>query len=172
MSQGLYIYGKNTVEELFKARVRGARVPIQKVYLTRAGEKDSFIMSTIQSNRLTYSIVTEEELEHHVGRGAVHQGVAVLIDGGSLYQTLPEVLAEEKEGKKIIVVLDHLEDPHNVGAIMRSCLAFGVDAVIMPEHNQAQITSVVAKASSGAIFSIPIISSLDSFFKTLDRVSG
>jgi 23S rRNA (guanosine2251-2'-O)-methyltransferase len=157
MTGQTYVYGKNAFHELLRAKDAGGGVSMQRVYLTRFTEKDGSIISAIQSRRLTYSIVTDDEIDHMVGRGAVHQGVAVLIDGATLYADLATVLEEDTDKKRIFVVLDHLEDPHNVGAIIRSASAFGATAVIMAEHNQVPITGAVIKASSGTVFTIPVV---------------
>lgn len=56
-----------------------------------------------------------------------------------------------------LVILGELQDPHNVGAIIRSAAAFGVSAILMPEHNQAPVTGTVVKVSAGMAFRIPLV---------------
>ena len=56
-----------------------------------------------------------------------------------------------------LVLLNEIQDPHNVGAIIRSSAAFGVSGVLIPAHNQAPITGTVVKASAGTIFSVPLV---------------
>ena len=153
-----YLYGKNPLKEaiLFSKRKNGN--PIAQLFLTKASESDSEIMSLVQANKIPYSIVTSQEMESMVGRTTVHQGVVAELNEKSLYTSFDEVLAgvSTKE-RPLFVLLDELEDPHNVGAIVRSAVAFGADAVLMPEHSQTQITGTVIKSSAGTSFAIPVV---------------
>jgi 23S rRNA (guanosine2251-2'-O)-methyltransferase len=99
---------------------------------------------------------------HHVPRaaldrlaqGAVHQGV-VAIAGGFAYADIDDVV-ERLPGPGLLVVLDGVEDPHNLGAIVRTAYAAGADAVIIPERRAAGITPVAAKAAAGALEHLPV----------------
>ena len=158
MLNATYLYGKNPLKEALHASKRTGVHLLEELYLTKSAEADPKLMSLVQSNKVPYSIVTNSEIENLVGRETVHQGVLAKLSHKSLYSTLEEVLIKvvSKE-RPLFVLLDELEDPHNVGAIIRSAVAFGVDAILMPEHNQTQITGTVIKASAGTIFSIPIV---------------
>jgi 23S rRNA (guanosine2251-2'-O)-methyltransferase len=90
--------------------------------------------------------------------GAVHQGV-VAITGGFAYADVDDVverLSIHSEGPGLLVVLDGVEDPHNLGAIVRTAYAAGADAVIIPERRAAGITPVAAKAAAGALEHLPV----------------
>ena len=80
-----------------------------------------------------------------------HQGV-VAIGGASTYASLTVV-----EGKDLVVILDGVEDPHNLGAIIRTAHAAGAGAVIIPERRAAGLTETVAKAAAGALAHLPVI---------------
>lgn len=158
MASTTYLYGRNPLQEalLFSKR-KGASV-IEQLYLTKSAEAESSIMSLVQSNKLTYTVVTSSEIESMVGRDVVHQGVLAKLQEKSLYSTLDEVLASASAKERpLFVLLDELQDPHNVGAIIRSCVAFGADAILLPEHDQTQITGTVIKTSAGTVFSIPVV---------------
>lgn len=149
----LYLYGKNPLKEaLTQKKIRGG------VLLTKYAERDPEIMGLLQSSRTSYQIVTNEEIDNKVGRDVSHQGVIASLDERDLFTPLDEVLGELSEDKNhVFIVLDSLQDPHNVGAIIRSAAAFGASAIIMGSHEQAGITGTVIKSSAGAVFSIPLV---------------
>jgi 23S rRNA (guanosine2251-2'-O)-methyltransferase len=99
---------------------------------------------------------------HHVPRpaldrlaaGAVHQGV-IAMTGGFVYADLDDLL-DRLPGPGLLVVLDGVEDPHNLGAIVRTAYAAGAHAVIIPERRAAGITPVAAKAAAGALEHLPV----------------
>ena len=107
--------------------------------------------------RLRPEIRDVGELETLLPRGAVHQGFALLAD-------LPEPpamdeLAKMAENREtaLILVLDRLSDPRNLGAVLRSAAAFGADGVVVPDRHSPEITGIVAKAASGAVEVVPVI---------------
>lgn len=158
-SSATYLYGKNPLKEaILSSKRKGGVMPIVELFLTKASEADPNIMSLVQGSKLAYSIVTSSEIENHVGRDVVHQGVLARLSPSLLYTSLDEVLTKvSTKERPLFVLLDELEDPHNVGAIIRSSLAFGSDAILIPEHGQTQITGTVIKSSAGAVFGIPIV---------------
>jgi 23S rRNA (guanosine2251-2'-O)-methyltransferase len=96
-------------------------------------------------------VLTRDEFELLLPEGAVHQGVALLAD--PLEEPSVEELAAVGADRetRVVLCLDRITDPHNVGAILRSAAAFGAEAVIMPEHGAPEVTGVLAKAASGAL---------------------
>ncbi len=99
--------------------------------------------------------------------GAVHQGV-VAITGGFAYADLDDVLAA-LDAPGLLVVLDGVEDPHNLGAIVRTAYAAGADAVIIPERRAAGVTPVAAKAAAGALEHLPVCR-VTNVARTLDQL--
>lgn len=158
MSVKTYLYGKHPLQEALLSYKRTNVMPIEELFLTKAAEADPTVMSHIQSNKLTYSVVTNAEIESMVGREAIHQGVLAVLAQKVLYTSLDEVLVKVSEKERpLFILLDELQDPHNVGAIIRSAVAFGADAILMPEHGQTQITGTVIKSSAGTNFLIPVV---------------
>ncbi len=155
---GTYLYGRNPLQEAILSSKRTGVMPVEELFLTKSAEADAGIMSLVQSNKLAYSIVTSSEIENHIGRETVHQGILARLNPKALYTSLDEVLARvSAKERPLFILLDELQDPHNVGAIIRSAVAFGADAILIPEHDQTQITGTVIKTSVGMNFSIPIV---------------
>lgn len=159
MTDKVYLYGKNALTEAIKAEVNGNAGLIEKIYLTPQAETDGKLIGLLQKNELKHERVTKEEIESAVGHDTVHQGVCALLKTSKLYTPLEEVLQKAKNSptRPVFVLLDELQDPHNVGAIIRSAAAFGATAVLMPEYDQVQVTSTVVKTSAGMVFAIPIV---------------
>ena len=87
---------------------------------------------------------------------APHQGVAALIAPYE-YADFDQFIQSQKEGLSTIIILDGLEDPHNLGSIIRTADASGVDGVIIPKRRSVALTQTVAKASTGAIQHVPVM---------------
>jgi 23S rRNA (guanosine2251-2'-O)-methyltransferase len=97
-------------------------------------------------------LVDARELTKRLGEETVHQGL--LLEA----RPLPELALEEIETKSgIVLALDQITDPHNVGAMLRSAAAFAVDAAIVTERHGPQLTGVLAKSASGALEHVPIV---------------
>ncbi|HEV2674998.1 MAG TPA: 23S rRNA (guanosine(2251)-2'-O)-methyltransferase RlmB [Aliidongia sp.] len=89
--------------------------------------------------------------------GAVHQGVALLAKTLKPWQ-LEDVIAHLGEAERaIVVVLDQVTDPHNIGAVLRSAAAFGAVAVVLPDRNAPEISGTLAKSASGAVEHVPLV---------------
>lgn len=153
----VYIHGKHPVIEALQRKTKEGKFYIQELYLTKQKEQDASLISVIQKSGISYKKVTDEEIESRVGRHAVHQGVCALIDVSSLYSSLEDFLQQNKNENPCLILLDELEDPHNVGAIIRSAVAFGASGILLPEFGQVSVNGTVAKTSAGTIFSIPLI---------------
>jgi len=110
----------------------------------------------VHDGRLKAEIVDRRSLDNLL-RGAVHQGIALESD------PLPEtfladlLIRTEHAAESLIVVLDQVTDPHNVGAILRSAAAFGADAVVTTERHAPGETPALAKAAAGALDLVPLI---------------
>ena len=121
-----FIYGKNPVIEAINAN-KAIRVFLVSNF------NDQKILSLIKNNKIAVSTVSANEMDKMANNG-VHQGIAAELKP---YQTvsLEEIIYKaKKKEKKIIVMLDGIEDPHNLGAIIRTCECAGVHGIIIPKH--------------------------------------
>ena len=155
------IYGKNPVIEAINA---GKAL---KVFLT-ANFNDRKILTLIKNNKIAVVSVSPNEMDK-MANGGVHQGIAAELKP---YQTvtLEEIIAKaRKKEKKIIVMLDGIEDPHNLGAILRSADVFEASGIVLPKHNSVSLNATVAKTSAGAINYVPVavVNNLNQAIKTL-----
>ena len=142
------IYGKNPVIEAINAR------KALKVFLVH-NFSDQKVLNLIKENKLPVVNVSPTEMEK-MANGGVHQGLAAELKP---YQTvsLDEIIIRaKKKDKKIIVMLDNIEDPHNLGAILRSADVFEASGVVLPKHNSVSLNATVAKTSAGAINYVPV----------------
>lgn len=144
----MYIYGKNVARE--KLHNNGK---INKVYLSEKFS-DKEILDLIRKNNIKVSFVKSYELDKKVD--GLHQGIVMEIDDIKTYN-YDEIIPNIKKDNPVIVMLDHLEDPHNFGAIIRTSEALGIDAIIIPNDRSVKVNSTVVKTSVGAIEYIPII---------------
>ncbi len=137
-----YIYGKNTVLERLSNNT-----DIEEIYV-QEGLKDRRILDALKDKE--YKIVSKKKLDT-LSNSIYHQGLVAKVKTYD-YVSLDEVLkiAETKK-YPTIVMLDGIEDVHNIGAIMRTMDALDMYAMIVPTHNSAPLTSAVAKVSTGAI---------------------
>jgi 23S rRNA (guanosine2251-2'-O)-methyltransferase len=127
------------------------------VKVTREAEGRANVMSLIQRYHIKHMVVTREEIEHGVGKGALHQGILFELPASLLYGELAHLLeSEKKKDRSLLLLLDELEDPHNLGAIIRSAASFGASGILLPEHDQIGITGTVVKTASGMNFMLPI----------------
>ena len=115
-------------------------------------------------------VIDRRSLEALLPAGAVHQGMAAAAEPLPA-RDIDDVLdgISDATGPQIIVLLDQVSDPHNVGAILRSAAAFAARAVVMPEHGAPPVTGALAKAASGALEAVPLLR-VTNLARTLDRL--
>jgi 23S rRNA (guanosine2251-2'-O)-methyltransferase len=141
----VFLYGIHTVRAALDNPLREKRTllatPNGLARLRETGE--------IGSVRVTEK--TPRELDKILGGEAVHQGVALEVEAVSRFRL------EDVTRPRLLVVLDQVTDPHNVGAILRTACAFGADAVVTTSRYAPRETGVMAKAASGALDLVPLV---------------
>lgn len=142
------IYGKNVLYAALNSNYK-----VFEVYLREdVYETDKHIVSILKERQIKTNIVDKGKM-NQMFQG-LNQGYGANVDNFPDY-SIEEVVNPNK--KQLFVILDKLNDPNNLGAIIRSCDAFSVDAIIIPNKNSVGITDTVVKVSTGAIFYVPII---------------
>ncbi len=157
-----YIYGRNTVLSALKEK------KVKTIYIT-----DNFNFKPIndflnKNSSILIKNVSKKELDT-LTKFANHQGVVAEIDDYKYSQLNDLIEKANKSQYPLLVILDELKDPHNLGAILRCMDAFGADGVIIKKNGQVQVNSTVAKVSTGAIDYVPVcqVTNLVQTIKTL-----
>lgn len=150
----MYVYGKNVALEYLNKNKKIDKVFIQDKF------NDKTIMSLLKNNNLKYQILTKQEMDKKVD--GLHQGIILNIEDYN-YSNIDEIIKEDG----LIVMLDHIEDPHNFGAIIRTCEAAGVDGIIIPTDRSVSVNATVIKTSVGTCDSVKIVR-VTNLNKTLD----
>lgn len=147
------VYGKNSVAELLRSGK-----PVNKVLLATSGSEGpkKEIIALLQERNIPYQFVARQILDSLTKQGR-HQGMAAYV-AAQAYAGVDDMmaLAEERREDPLILMLDGLEDPHNLGALLRTADAVGAHGVIIPKRRSVALTGVVAKTSAGAVRYVPV----------------
>jgi len=150
----VYIFGKHAVYEALTYRPDVVRA----IYL-EAGFSDSKVLEKLASApNAKRQLLNPRKLPGGLRSDAVHQGVIAGISITDLmveYKTFKQALPVSPD--TCLLVLGEVQDPHNVGAVIRSAAAFGIAGVLIPPHNQSPVTGTVVKVSAGMAFRIPLV---------------
>ena len=122
------IYGKNAVFEALKSK--------RKVYemIIQDGFRDENFIQLARKNNAKITTKTRKEMDKIADK---HQGVILIVEGYS-YKNLDYILSNIKNKYPFIILLEGIEDPHNLGAVLRSCDAAGVDGIVITKHNSVK----------------------------------
>ena len=143
----MYIYGKNVAKEKLKHPT-----DVVQVYLS-SKFKDKEIEDLLAVSKIKTTYLNNKIMDNKVN--GLHQGIIIEVSDIKTYNL--DIIKNFTSKNPIIVMLDHLEDPHNFGAIIRTSYALGIDAIIIPNDRSVDITPIVVKTSAGAVYNIPII---------------
>jgi 23S rRNA (guanosine2251-2'-O)-methyltransferase len=146
------IFGINAVAEALKAR--GRAFEWVGVATERKDLRLQKLIQDCRKNSIPVRFLPRVELDRMAGSGS-HQGV-VAVTSNKQYNDLDDLIAAKRGQYALIVVLDGVEDPHNLGAILRTADASGADGVVIPERRAAGITGTVVKSSAGASEHLPV----------------
>lgn len=149
----MYVCGKNVLKE----------TPVDKIHKVFLREyfKDNEVINYLKNNKIRFEFVNINRLNKMVKEN--HQGIVIDVDDYEYYK-LEDILEED-----FVVLLDHLEDPHNLGAIIRTCECAGIKAIIIPDNRSVRVNETVMKISVGAINNVKVVlvSNLNNALKKL-----
>ena len=142
----MLVYGRNVAKEILQKKKKVEKILLQENF------DDKEIISLIENGNYKYEYAKKNKIDN-LSKGN-HQGIILSIPDYK-YAQLNDIIATNPN---FIIILDHLEDPHNLGAIIRTCEAAGVDAIIIPKNRQVQINSTVMKTSVGTLVCSSLVS--------------
>ncbi|MDE6035342.1 MAG: 23S rRNA (guanosine(2251)-2'-O)-methyltransferase RlmB [Ruminococcus sp.] len=158
------IIGRNPVIEALKSGK-----PLDTIYISGNGGSLGLIRRLAKEKGVVVKDVQDNKLTQ-LAEGGSHQGV-VAVGSCAEYVTVEDILAvsQKKGTKPFIIICDEIEDPHNLGAIIRTAETAGVDGVIIPKRRSASLNATVAKTSAGAVSHVPVakVSNLSACIDTL-----
>ena len=153
----MFVFGRNVAEEVLNSNKKIERIFIQDNF------KDEDILKLINKRRIETKVLSKFEMDKKVS--GLHQGIILNIEDYK-YSHIDEILTLENP---LIVILDHIEDPHNFGAIIRTCEAAGVDGIIIPNDRSVEVNGTVVKTSVGTTEKVRIIR-VTNIVKTMDML--
>jgi 23S rRNA (guanosine2251-2'-O)-methyltransferase len=148
-----YIVGKNPVLEA----LRSGR-SINKIWIAEGAQKQAVapILSLAKEAGIIVQTVPRKKIDQ-IAEGESHQGVLAYVASYDYVQVEDILARAEKAGEPpFILILDEIEDPHNLGSMMRTGDAVGIHGIIIPKRRSVSLTSTVAKSSAGAIEYVPV----------------
>lgn len=148
-----YIYGKNAAREVLIER---PDIVVEAHVAADFSGED--ILSLLEAKKVALKVLNQKNPPRGVSSKVAHQGIVLGIIPERLmidYKTFISNVAVSPN--TALLVLGEVQDPHNVGAVIRSAAAFGLTGVLIPPHNQAPVTGTVVKVSAGMAFRIPLV---------------
>jgi len=149
-----YIYGKHALEEALAHRPD----VIKQVFFDSEYQGHS-LHDRVKNTEIPVHYFSGKHPPGSVSPEDAHQGVIAQINAEKLLIDYEDFIQDHDVTPDTgLVLLGELQDPHNVGAVIRNATAFGIDGVLIPQHNQAPVSSTVVKVSAGTAFRVPLVS--------------
>lgn len=146
------LFGMHAVREAWQNPVRF----VHALFVTEAAMKEFEPYLKTNAKRPAPQIVTKDELDRAFPNGTVHQGIAMSCQSLAEQSVMDLIIRGTAKEKSVIVILDQVTDPHNIGAILRSACAFGADGVVMQSKHAPELGGILAKIACGAADHIPV----------------
>lgn len=153
----MLVFGRNVAKEILKSDKKVEKIIIQEDF------NDDSVLSLIEKRKIRPQVMSKREFSRFDKYS--HQGIILYIEDFK-YCEIEEFIYDENSK---VVILDHLEDPHNLGAIIRTCEAAGINGIIIPKDRSVSVNSTVMKTSTGALenVSIAMVTNLNQTIKKL-----
>lgn len=153
----MIVYGKNVAVEVINSKIKINGAIVSKNF------NDDYILKNLKDNNVKIEFMDKYIMDKKYD--GKHQGIVLNIEDYKYYDL------DEVYSSNFVVILDHLEDPHNFGAIIRTCEASGVDYIIIPNKRSVEVNSTVMKVSAGALNNVKIVevSNLSSAIEKLKK---
>ena len=155
MSEERIIYGFHSITSL----IRIDPLSIKEIFIDeyRTDGRVSDLMKLIEIHKIKYYLSNKERLDGFVA-SQKHQGVvAKIYEVKDKYVTIEDIVEADQSGPLLLLILDGIEDPHNLGACFRVADAMGVNAIVCPKDNAVGLNATVRKVASGGAESIPFV---------------
>lgn len=148
----IYLYGRHAV----LTALENPRRHLARLLLSKSFKNPEEIQKA--HPHLKIDFISQDDLSHKFGKDAVHQGIALETEPLAT-PPLEDIIAHNQDSESsLIILLDQVTDPHNVGAITRSAAAFGAHGIVMPKHQSAPLDSaILAKTACGGVEHIPLL---------------
>ena len=158
----LWLYGVHPV----RAALANPRRKCYRLFYSGEGHRAVVSLAAERSPKLKISQVSSEAFESLLGDDVRHQNIAV-----EVAPLTPPPWQQACQTSRLLVILDQLQDPHNIGAIIRSCWLFGADGVFMTRRHSPKESAAMAKAASGGIDKVPlyVMTNLSQTLRTLKK---
>lgn len=153
----MLVYGRNVAKDLLK---KGKK--IEKIYL-QDNFSDKEVISLIENQKIKVKRLPKREIDNLCS--GVHQGILLFVPDYE-YTDFNRFL---KNNEEKVILLDHIEDPHNLGAIIRTCEAAGIKSIIIPKDRQVQVNATVMKVSVGTLDNVNVIQ-VTNLSNTIDKL--
>ena len=141
----MLVYGKNVARDLLENDVKINNIILEE------GFNDNSILSMIENKDLKVEYKKKQEIDNLID--GLHQGIILSIPDYK-YHNIDSIYDNNEE---VVLILDHIEDPHNFGAIIRTCEAAGIKTIIISQDRQVPVNSTVMKTSAGTLFNVNIV---------------
>lgn len=151
----MYIYGKNVAKQMLEDNIKIKQALIYKNF------SEEELIKEIKKKNINIKYLEKNELDKIVDGN--HQGIVLEVPNYQ-YSPIEDIINDSRE---LIIILDHIEDPHNFGAIIRTCEAASVSGIIIPKDRSVEVNSTVVKVSTGAINNVKI-SQVTNLSQTID----
>lgn len=159
----MLVSGRNNVKEILKNNSMKNKI---KSVICSKNFNETDILSLVE--KLKLKVIYKEKFELDKLAKNNHQGIIMEVED-FIYQELDDLISE---GKCRLLILDHLEDPHNLGAIIRTSEAAGINGIILPKNRSVSVNETVMKTSVGALYNVPIcqVTNLNQTIKRLKEL--